>query len=127
MKIGKAVFAAMMVVCSVADAQITDPDQRMRWFNLQRLATEVEDIQHCSTLNLNDRRYQEAYYRAATETTAAIESYLSKFPNEGRGKYETTEAYRYRVWHVAITAGKEKARPVKLLTEATCQIILMGR
>jgi hypothetical protein len=30
---------------SQAPAQITDPDQRMRWFNLQRLAIETNKIE----------------------------------------------------------------------------------
>jgi hypothetical protein len=115
---------AFSLIGESAIAQITDPEHRMRWFNLQRLATETAEIELCSIVNLKDQRYQVAYYRAASDTAAAIEKYLAQYP-EGRAKQEAPEAYRYRVWYVAITAAKEKARSIQQMNEITCRTMLL--
>jgi hypothetical protein len=113
-------------LASQASAQITDPDQRMRWFNLQRLAIETREIEACQFLNPSEQRYTDAYYRAAGEMAAAIEAYISKYP-DGRGKQETPDAYRYRVWSVALRVGIEKARSGKQMNVSACQIMVFSR
>jgi len=44
-----------------------------------------------------------------------------------RGKEETPDAYRYRVWIVALHVGIEKARSAKQMNVADCQIMVFSR
>jgi hypothetical protein len=115
------------LLASQASAQITDPEQRMRWFDLQRLATDTAEIEACQFLNLPEAsKYTAAFYKAASETSAAIEAYIAKYP-DGRGKQETPNAYRYRVWDVALKAGRDKAWAGKRANESLCRVLLMSR
>lgn len=107
-KLTLAICFAMLA--SQASAQITDPDQRMRWFNLQRLAIETQELEACrfhATVEPNEK-FQAALNRAAGETAAAIEAYVAKYPTVS--KDESVDAYRYRVWRIAIRAGIEKTK-----------------
>lgn len=121
-----ALVGVLACLSSATSAQISDPDQRMRWFNLQRLAIETNEIEACQFLDPADQIYSGAYYRAATETAAAIEAYIAKYPN-GRGNHETPDAYRYRVWSVAMKVGIEKARSGSQMDKSICRIMIMRR
>jgi hypothetical protein len=117
-----ALVVAFTFLSSQATAQFNDPDERMRWFNLQRLAVEAREIEACQVLDLAEQRYRAAYYRAAGELAAAVEDYISKYPSN-RWKQETPEAYRYRVWSVALDVGREKARSVKAINKSVCELL----
>lgn len=117
---------ALLAFNQSAFCQITDPDQRMRWFNLQRLAIEVRELENCQFFDMKDPRYGQAYARAADETGLAIEAYIAAYPS-GRGRTETVSAYRYRVWQVAIRTGIEKSRQGAQLNESSCQLLLIGK
>lgn len=43
------------------------------------------------------------------ELAAEIESYVKKFV-ERRGENESPDGFKYRVWDVTLSVGKEKAR-----------------
>ena len=117
------------MITSQASAQITDPDQRMRWFNLQRLAIETKEIDTCRLLVQAEpkQKFQSAYDSAASETANAIEAYIKQFPNIGRFKDESTDAYRYRVWNVTMGVGAEKARSFKQLNQSECDLLTLTR
>src|SRR4051794_34161134 len=108
------------LLASQASAQIADPDQRMRWFNLQRLATETEELNNCWLAD--PERYKAAYYKAATETGAAVQAYIEKYPETF--KDESADAFRYRVWSVALGVGKEKARSPQQLKSEFCALLI---
>jgi hypothetical protein len=113
---------AFAMFSGIASAQISAPEQRMYWFNLQRLATETTEIENCEALNSFDAKYRDAYYRAAADTAVAIEKYIARYPN-GQWELESPDAYRYRVWSVAMRVGMQKARSSEQL-KSTCALFL---
>jgi hypothetical protein len=116
------------LLAGAASAQIADPEQRMYWFNLQRLTAEAAGIEACNLRSLPNRSYDpQPYYRAAGEAAVAIEAYIQRYPEQGRWKNESPEAYRYRIWQTAILAGQEKGRSGKQLTDFDCHLLLHGR
>lgn len=120
-------LAVSAFLISQASAQITDPEQRMRWFDLQRLATETAEIEACQFVSPSETdKYTAALYRSAGETATAIEAYIVKYP-EARWKQESPAAYRYRVWDTALKVGREKAWAGKRVSESLCRIVLLGR
>ena len=113
MKASAAVGIAILLGIGAASGQISDPEQRMRWFDLQRLATEALELDRCQFYELKEgtNKFLSAHYLTADEMTAAIDSYVSKYPTRARG--ESTNAFRYRVWAIAIRVSLEKARPIR--------------
>ena len=55
---------------------------------------------------------------------AAIEAYIAEYP-DGREKHETPDAYRYRVWDVALKAGHALAG--KRISEPLCRLLIISR
>lgn len=121
------IVGAFTLLATQTVAQITDPEQRMRWFNLQRLATETAEIEACQFVVPSEvDKYTAALYGSAGETATAIEAYIAKYP-DGRGKQESPGAYRYRVWDVALKVGREKAWAGKRANESLCRVLLLSR
>ena len=119
-----AVFLLAILLTGAVSAQITDPDQRMYWFNLQRLAAEAAEIEACNLRQMKTDDFDwQVYYRAAAATNAAIEAYVRRYPEQGRGENEPTDAYRYRVWQTTILAGHEKARSGDRISDVECNLI----
>lgn len=116
------------IIVSQASAQIADPDQRMRWFNLQRLAIETKEIDTCRLLVQAEpkQKYQAAYDSAASETATSIEAYIKKYPN-GRFNDKSPDAYRFRVWSVTMGVAAAKARPFKQLNQSECDLLTLTR
>ncbi len=76
MKASAAVGIAILLGIGAASGQISDPEQRMRWFDLQRLATEALELDRCQFYELKEgtNKFLSAHYLTADEMTAAIDS-----------------------------------------------------
>lgn len=106
---------------SIARAQIPDQEQRMHWFYLQKLAKDVRELEACTILESPDIKMSNVYYKKTDELGVAIENYVTRYSST-RPKHETIPAFRYRVWHVAMIAGDQDARPLKEMTVGICDI-----
>jgi len=98
--------------CDHALAQITDPSQRKDWFYLHALLKELEEFRQCSPApddKIAWEKYWRTYDRKATELVVEIESYAKKYADR-RGKYESPETFKHRVWAVTLSIGKREAR-----------------
>ncbi len=106
-----------------APAQFTDPIQRKDWFDLQRTATDVANLEGCrAQAGYKDESALAAYMTASAQLAKDIGAYLDKYPN-GRGSNESIDAYRYRVWSVTLRVGREKATPLNQLNPSKCQLL----
>ena len=109
---------------SVYSAEVVDKEQRTRWLNLSKLATDVKELSRCTAVvSVEDLAAFEpivrTYNRKTDELAKAIEEFVSRFADR-RGKLETILSFRYRVWDVTLQAGAEKARPVSALNRDAC-------
>ena len=114
--------AAILVLASAASAQITDKQQQMHWYYLQKLAIDTKELESCF-FNPNEiKGVREAYYRRMDELATLIEDYVAQY-SETRGKEESVPAFRYRVWDTTLGVGVNKARPSSELIPALCDTL----
>jgi len=125
MRILALVLAELLLwpLCSPGFAQ-TDGEQRMQAANLQKLATEVRELDRCMAIvSVEDLSAFEpltrAYFQKADALAKAIEDHVTRFAGR-RGKHETVLAFKYRVWENSLRAGSERARLPPALNKATC-------
>lgn len=127
MRLFSLVLACSLVSASVCSAEIVDKEQRTRWLNLHKLATDVKELNRCTAVvsveNLAAfEPIVRAYNRKTEELAKAIEEFVSRYADR-RSKQETIFSFRYRVWDVSLQAGAEKARPVSVLNRDACSIL----
>jgi hypothetical protein len=107
------VVIAMLLAAAVsARAQIADPEQRKSWFNLQKLAADIEELNRCfAVLTTRDNRTVELpnYYARIEEFVSEVDEYVRKYVDR-RGKEESPAVFRFRVWQVSLNAGAQQAR-----------------
>ena len=108
------------VISTSVLAQITDPEQAKSWFFLQKIATDIEELWNCHGVALMQHdadapRYATAAYEKTTLFVHEADAYVQRYVSR-RGKTETPEAFRFRVWKVPIQAGASKARPIEELS-----------
>jgi hypothetical protein len=120
-------LACSLVAASVCSAEIVDKEQRTRWLNLHKLATDVKELNRCTAVvSVEDLAAFEpivrAYNRKTDELAKAIEDFVSRHADR-RSKQETIFSFRYRVWDVSLQAGAEKARPVSALNRDVCSTL----
>lgn len=97
-------------------------EQRMHWFYLQKLATDIKELELCNGNDPAVKKVEQALYLRRDELAKAIEDYVNRYP-AGRGDHETVPAFRFRVWDVALKVGTEKARPRSELSEGMCSVL----
>jgi hypothetical protein len=124
-------MATAAVLCSLmtsanSTAQITDPEEMKSWLFLQKLATEIEELERCQIIELTEASYSPRYQTVVNEKAAVFvheaDAFIQRFPT--RSTTETPEAYRLRVWSSIIDFGKRHARPFGKLTLSLCRTLL---
>jgi hypothetical protein len=120
-------LACSLVAASVCSAEIVDKEQRTRWLNLHKLATDVKELNRCTAVvSVEDLAAFEpivrAYNRKTDELAKAIEEFVFRYADR-RSKQETIFSFRYRVWDISLQAGTEKARPVSALNRDACSTL----
>lgn len=120
-------LTGLLFSTSACLAEIADKDQRARWLNLQKLATDVKELHRCTAVvSVEDLAAFEpvtrTYNRKTDELARAIEEFVSRYADR-RSKHETVFAFRYRVWDVTLQAGAEKARPASALNREMCSAL----
>lgn len=117
-------LTCVLLPASVCFAEIADKDQRAGWLKLQKLATEVKELNRCTAvISVEDlvafQPVVSAYNRKADELAKAVDDFVSRYAGR-RGKHETIFAFKYRVWDVTLQTGAEKARPPSALNREIC-------
>jgi hypothetical protein len=127
MQLFSLMLACSLVSASVCSAEIVDKEQRTRWLNLHKLATDVKELNRCTAVvSVEDLAAFEpivrAYNRKTDELAKAIEEFVSRYADR-RSKQETIFSFRYRIWDISLQAGTEKARPVSALNRDACSTL----
>jgi hypothetical protein len=117
-------FAYVFLSVSACLAENIDKDQRTRWLNLHKLATDVKELNRCTAVvSVEDLAAFEpivkTYNRKTDELAKAIDDFATRYADR-RSKQETVFGFRYRIWDVVLQAGAEKARPVSALNRDIC-------
>ena len=118
------VLTFSLLSTSACFAEIADKEQRARFLSLQKLTTDVKELNRCmAVISVEDLAGFEpvvrTYNRKTDELAKAIEDFVSRYADR-RSKQETIYAFRYRVWDNSLQTGAEKARPVSMLNRDTC-------
>lgn len=111
----------IVVMPSLAAAQIEDPQERRAWLAMQQISVRATSIWNCfiqdqvegALRNLPSPRPSETAlsqkYKAAREDLAReIDSFVSTYAHKHRS--ETKHSFTYTVWQVMLHVGKEEAR-----------------
>jgi len=122
-----ALVAIPTVLSSATFAQDRDEERRLSYVRPQEAVKHVEELFNCAVIfglaKLNLDTLWETYYRMATKATVQIEDHIQKYRNT-RDQKESLEAFKFRIWSVAVVAGKGKARSVKELDIPSCSSLI---
>jgi hypothetical protein len=117
-------LACSFFFASASLAEVADKELRARTLQLQKLATEVKELNRCmGIVSVEDLSAFEpivkTYNRKTDELAKAVEEFATRYADK-RGKHETVFSFRYRVWDITLQSGLEKARPVAALNRELC-------
>jgi hypothetical protein len=106
-------------------AQIIDPKQRNHWFYLQKLSTDLFEIESCQNHRsfIFDEQYNAASKLIGDELGREVISYINQYAN-GREASESLGEFHLRVWRVTISVGMERKRELR---EVECSVRVSSR
>ena len=113
----RASLAALLMLVAPAGAvragPFDDPEQEKSWFFLQRIAKDIRELENCLAVvgahGGVTRPYLAQRQKKAELFVDQADAYVQHY-GQSRGKEESLREFRFRVWSVALDAGREDAR-----------------